>query len=57
MPIYYGKSKDGSDMKEFEGFNVSENGKYWGSEPINNDGTFKSSINNINKRKGSKFHK
>ena len=34
MPFYYGKSKDGSDMKEFEGFSVSPNGHFWGSEPI-----------------------
>jgi len=34
MPIYYGKSKDGSDMKEFEGMYTSPNGKYWGNKPI-----------------------
>ena len=56
MPIYYGKSKDGSDIKEFEGFYVSENEKYWGSKPMNNNGTFK--MDNKNKQaKGSKFHK
>lgn len=37
MPIYYGKSRDGSDMKEFEGMHVSPNGKYWGSEPISEE--------------------
>ena len=34
MPIYYGKSRDGSDAKEFEGMYTSPNGKYWGTEPI-----------------------
>ena len=57
MPIYYGKSKDGSDAKEFEGFYVSENGKYWATEPINNDGTLNSSKSNIKNQKGSKFHR
>jgi uncharacterized protein YchJ len=37
MPIYYGKSADGSDAKEFEGFHVSSCGKYWGSEPFDNE--------------------
>jgi len=52
MAIYYGKSKDGSDMKEFKGFHVSENGEYWGSMPINNDGTLK-----YEKKQKSKYHK
>ncbi len=35
MPLYTGKSADGSDMKEFSGgFFVSPNGKYWSSKPI-----------------------
>jgi hypothetical protein len=34
MPIFYGKSRDGSDMKEFEGMHTSPNGKYWGNKPI-----------------------
>jgi len=34
MPIYYGKSKDGSDMKEFEGFYVNpDNDNEWSSQP------------------------
>lgn len=32
--MYYGKSEDGSDAKQFEGFYVSPCGKYWGSEPF-----------------------
>jgi len=34
MPIYRGKSADGSDMEEMEGMYVSPNGKFWGSNPI-----------------------
>jgi len=34
MPLYYGKTADGSDMKEFEGMHVSSCGNYWSSEPF-----------------------
>ena len=34
MPMYTGKTADGSDMEEFAGFDVSPNGKYWGSKPM-----------------------
>lgn len=52
MPIYYGSSRDGSDIKEFEGFYTSENGEFWGTMPIDNNGVF------IKKSKHcSKFHK
>jgi len=33
MPIFYGKSEDGSDAKEFKGFPVSDCGEYWGDSP------------------------
>lgn len=33
MPIYTGKSADGSDMKEFEGFHVSPDGKEFSNMP------------------------
>lgn len=29
MPLYFGKSKDGSDMQEFEGMYVHPNGEEW----------------------------
>ena len=29
MPFYFGKSKDGSDMQEFEGMHVHPNGREW----------------------------
>jgi hypothetical protein len=56
MPIYHGKSADGSDMKEFKGFDVSPNGKYWGSEPINDEGEFIKDIKRKT-RSRSKYHK
>lgn len=34
MPIYTGKTADGSDMKEAEGVYVSEDGSYWSNMPI-----------------------
>lgn len=34
MPIYYGRSADGSDAQEFEGMHVSPCGKYWGNMPF-----------------------
>lgn len=33
MPIYCGKSADGSDMQEFEGFHASPDGKEWSNMP------------------------
>ena len=37
MTMYYGKSADGSDMKEFQGFYTSPCGRYWGSHPFTKD--------------------
>ncbi len=37
MPIYFGKSRDGSDMQEFGGMFVSPDGKEWSSEPYTNE--------------------
>lgn len=34
MPVYYGKTADGSDAKVFEGVHLSSCGNYWGVEPI-----------------------
>lgn len=34
MPIYFGKSADGSDAQEFKGFHVSPCGNFWGSSPF-----------------------
>lgn len=34
MPIYYGKTRDGSDMKEVEGMHVSSCGNFWSSVPF-----------------------
>jgi len=53
MPFYTGKGKPGDpdfEMREFEGFPVSPNGKYWGSEPINNDGIFYSELEGMTRR-------
>lgn len=33
MPFYFGKSKDGSDLKEVEGMYVSPDGKEWSNMP------------------------
>jgi len=34
MPIFYGKSEDGSDAKEFEGFYINpENPNEWSNKP------------------------
>ena len=50
MPCYTGSSADGSDIKEFEGLDVSPNGKYFGSEPVNDDGIFLSRIEGMSRR-------
>jgi len=34
MPVYFGKSADGSDAKEFKGFYVSPCGNFWGNTPF-----------------------
>ena len=37
MPIFRGRGipgEEGFECEEFEGFDVSPNGKYWGNEPI-----------------------
>ena len=49
MTFYYGKSADGSDMKEFEGMYVSPCGKYWSTEPFPPE-TFKDRIKRLKKR-------
>ena len=61
MPIYVGKGvpgEPGFECKKFEGFHLSPNGEYWGSEPIGDDGEF---IDWKSKRKKfkhrSKYHK
>lgn len=33
MSFYEGKTADGSDMEEVQGFYISEDGKQWSSEP------------------------
>lgn len=43
MTFYRGKGvpgQPGYECEEFKGFDTSPNGKYWGSEPIGNDGVF-----------------
>lgn len=53
MPIYTGHGKPGDDdfhMEEFQGFDVSPNGKYWGSGPINNDGILLSELEGMTRR-------
>ena len=32
--MYFGTTADGSDIKEFKGFYVSENGKFFGNKPV-----------------------
>ena len=34
MSIFYGKSNDGGDAREFEGFYVSPDGETWGNTPF-----------------------
>ena len=34
MPIFFGKSADGSDAQEFKGVHVSLFGNFWGSTPF-----------------------
>jgi hypothetical protein len=34
MPIYFGKSADGSDMQEFSGFYVSKCGNWFSNKPF-----------------------
>lgn len=65
MPFYTGKSADGSDAKEFPGFPVSPNGKYWGTEPISLEREKELDMHFQNRekpvrylsRKKSKYHK
>lgn len=55
MSFYIGKGvpgEPGFEMKEFEGFPVSPNGKYWGSKLVDNNGNF---IDEIKHK--SKYHK
>lgn len=52
MPIYHGKSKDGSDMKEFKGFYVYTCGNFWGSAPFDKNGDVV-----IFKKSKSRYHK
>ena len=48
--------ESGFEMNEFKGFDVSPNGKYWGSEPIDNNGNFISDRKS-ERKSSSKFHK
>ena len=53
MAFYTGNGIPGDPdfhMEEFTGFPVSPNGKYWGSEPINDDGIFYSELEGMNRR-------
>ena len=53
MSFYLGKGKPGDpdfEFKKFEGFQVSPNGKYWGSEPINDDGIFVSELEGMSRK-------
>lgn len=34
MRIFHGRSADGSDITEFEGFHTSSCGNYWGNKPF-----------------------
>lgn len=51
-----GINEDGSDfIEEFKGFNSSPNGRYFASEPINNDGIPLSEIKGKTRRERREY--
>ena len=53
MALYTGHGIPGDKdfhIEEFKGFPTSPNGKYWGTEHINNDGIFLSELEGMNRK-------